>query len=313
MNETPAERAVISLQGVTKSYGSFTLGPLDLRVEPGYVVAVVGPNGSGKSTLFRMLMNLSRPDAGGLTVLGGRYPEDEVEVKRGIGYAPEVATGHEEMGARELGDFVSRWYPGWDEGLYEDLLRRFEIPQEKRFDKLSKGMQRRLVFSLAVARGPELLLLDEPTDGVDPFARRLMLEEISRFLEGGDRTVLIATHIMEEVRRIADYVAFLHGGRFLGLYEKDELLESWRALWVERAPDGEVPGLVSVEEGSPPRLVTSAPEKTVAALEEQGIKIVRSGSLDLEEILFRLMEADRGREGLVRGTRPDARGTARSA
>ena len=289
MNATQGERPVIFMEGVKKSYGGFTLGPVNLRIEPGYAVAVVGPNGSGKSTLFRMLMNLSQPDAGELTVLGSRYPEDEVGIKRRLGYAPEVAAGHDEMSARELGDFVSRWYPTWEAGRYEDLLRRFEIPPKKRFDKLSKGMQRRLVFSLAIARSPELLLLDEPTDGVDPFARRLMLEEISGFLENGDRTVLIATHIMEEVRRIADYVAFLHGGRFLGFYEKDELLESWQTLWVDGMPQQDIPGLVSVEEGTPLRLVTNSPRETRDALEESGIEVLRTGGVDLEEILAHLM------------------------
>ena len=207
------------------------------------------------------------------------------------------------MSARELGDFVARWYPAWDARHYGDLLRRFEIPARKRFDKLSKGMQRRLVFSLAIARNPRLLLLDEPTDGVDPFARSLMLEEVSRFLEDGDRTVLVATHIMDEVRRIADYVAFLHDGRFLGLHEKDELLESWRALWVDRMPDKGLPGLVSVEEGSPPRLVTSAPRDTLAALGERRVRVIRTGPLDLEEILSHMMHADRARESSGRGAR----------
>lgn len=287
------EAAVISLDGVTKSYGDFTLGPVDLAIEPGYVVAVVGPNGSGKSTLFRMLMGLSQPDAGGIELLGSRHPRDEVEIKRRIGYVPEVSTGHDDMTARELGDFVSHWYPSWDEGTYAGLLERFEIPDAQRFGKLSKGMQRRLAFALAFARRPEMLLLDEPTDGVDPFARRAMLAEISGYLEadpgGAERTVLFATHVMDEVRRLADYVIFLHSGRFLGFYEKDSLQDGWRALWVERAPERNLPGLVSLDDGTPPRLITDSPRMTRAALEEAGIGVVRSEMLDLEEILSHLM------------------------
>lgn len=283
---------VISADGLKKSYGDFTLGPVDLRIEPGYVVAVVGPNSSGKSTLFRMLMGLSQPDAGELSLFGRRYPREEVEIKRRIGYVPEVSTGHDDMSAKDLGEFVSRWYPRWSQRAYDGLLQRFEIPADQRFGKLSKGMQRRLAFALAAAREPELLLLDEPTDGVDPFARRAMLEEISGFLQadsGGERTVLFATHVMDEVRRIADYVVFLHGGRFLGFYEKDALQDSWRSLWVERAPERHLPGLVSVEDGTPPRLVTDSPRKTREALEERGVGVVRSGPLDLEEILEHLM------------------------
>lgn len=196
------------------------------------------------------------------------------------------------MSATELGDFVSRWYPRWSQQIYGGLLQRFEIPERQRFGKLSKGMQRRLAFALAAAREPELMLLDEPTDGVDPFARRAILDEISGFLQaesGEERTVLFATHVMDEVRRIADYVAFLHGGRFLGFYEKDALQDSWRSLWVERVPERHLPGLVSVEDGTPPRLVTDSPRKTRAALEERGVGVVRSGTVDLEEILEHLM------------------------
>lgn len=289
---------VISLEGITKSYGEFTLGPLDFALEPGYVVAVVGPNGSGKSTLFRMLMGLSGPDSGDVSLFGLRYPDDEVEIKRRIGYVPETATGHDDMTARDLEAFVSRWYPRWNSELYARLVERFEIPARKRFGKLSKGMQRRLSFALAVAREPDLLLLDEPTDGVDPFARSAMLEELSGYLEGGPepggRTVVFATHVMDEVRRLADYVVFVHDGVFLGLYEKDSLQDSWRSLWVECAPESHLPGLVEVEYGTPPRLVTDSPHKTREALEERGIGVVRSGPVDLEEILDLLKRQSTG-------------------
>ena len=222
---------IVSLRGVGKSYGSFKLGPVDLEVEQGYVVAVVGPNGSGKSTLFRMLMNLSRPDGGEIELFGTRYPQSEVGIKRRVGYVPERSVGHDEMTAADLGAFVSRWYPSWNGALYADLLRRFEIDQKARFGKLSKGTQRRLDFSVAVACEPELLLLDEPTDGVDPFARRVMMEEISRHLASGEaerygRTVPFATHNIEQVSRIADYVLFLNKGDLLGPYEKDGLPEA---------------------------------------------------------------------------------------
>lgn len=294
---TSLERPVISLQNVTKSFGEFRLGPLDVEVEPGYVVAVVGPNGSGKSTLFRMLMDLVHPDGGGVRIFGDRYPEDAVSVKRRIGYVPEQSVGHDELDAREFGSFVAHWYPSWNDRLYTDLLRRFEIDPGQRFDRLSKGMRRRLAFAAAVAAEPELLLLDEPTDGVDPFARRLMLEEISTYLQNEDRSVLFATHSIEEVRRIADYILFLHKGTFLGLYEKDALLEEWKELWVDEKPDsGGVPGVVAVEDGTPVRLVTRSVGETGAALENRGVAVRRVAALDLEEILEHLIAEAENRE-----------------
>jgi ABC-2 type transport system ATP-binding protein len=287
---------VISLRDVRKSYGDFELGPVDLAIEPGYVVAVVGPNGCGKSTLIRMLMNLIQPDSGEVRLFGGVYPDDEVAIKQRVGYVPERSSGHDGMSAKSLGEFVSRFYPGWDRRLYEDLVRRAQIEPDKKFGRLSRGVQRRLAFALALASGSELLLLDEPTAGVDPFARREMLEDISRFMQDGDRTVVFATHVMEEVRRIADYVVFLVDGSLLGLHEKDALLEGWKTLWVDREPEVDVPGVVEVVwGGSPTRIVSDSPQETGQALSAEDVRIVRSGRLDLEEILSHLMR--RSREG----------------
>ena len=303
MTRVPA----ISLRDIRKSYGdSFELGPIDLEIEAGYVVAVVGPNGGGKSTLIRMLMNLVQPSSGEMTLFGGTYPDDEVAIKQRVGYVPERSVGHDEMGAKSLGEFVSHFYPRWNGRLYEALLKRAQIEPDKKFGELSKGVQRRLAFALAAATGSDLLLLDEPTAGVDPFARREILEDISRFMHSGDRTVVFATHVMEEVRRIADYVVLLADGDFLGLYEKDALLERWKTLWVDGVPEGDVPGVVEVVEGgSPARIVSDSPKETAEALLAQNIRIVRSGVLDLEEILSHLMR--RNREGRFAASRVESR------
>jgi len=283
---------VISLEDVRKSYGGgFELGPIDLEVEPGRIVAVVGPNGSGKSTLFGILMNLLHPDSGHVSLFGRTYPQGEVEIKRRIGYVPERATGHDDLSATTLGEFVSHWYPRWNQDLYRDLLVRYGVDPHKRFDELSRGAQRRLSFALALAQGTELLLLDEPTAGVDSFGRQEILEDISRFvhLGAGLKTVVFATHVMEEARRIADYVAFLVDGKLLGYFEKDVLLKGWKTLWVDEVPGEDVPGIVEVEGGNPVRIVSDSPRETTETLSARNVRIVRKGRVDLEEILEYLM------------------------
>lgn len=288
MTRTP----VISLKDLRKSYGAFELGPINLDIEPGYVVAIVGPNGGGKSTLMGMLMNLIQPISGEITLFGGAYPEDEVAVKRRIGYAPERPSGYDDLSPESLRSLVSRFYPGWDQSLYEDLLADVEIEPDNKFGELSAGTQRRLTVALAMATGSELLLLDEPTAGLDPFARRRVLEGISRFMADeryGDRTVVFATHVLEEVRRIADYVAFLVDGKLLGLFEKDALLDRWKTFWLDREPEIDVPGMIELESSNPARIVSDSPRETEEALCAQNIRIVRSGALDLEEILSHLM------------------------
>jgi ABC-2 type transport system ATP-binding protein len=304
---TPLKTSVISLENVRKSYkGGFELGPLDLEIEPGHVVAVLGPNGAGKSTLFGMLMNLLRPDSGTVNLFGLSHPRDEVAIKRRIGYVPEYAVYRDDMSASYLGDFFSYWYPNWDQGLYEDLVGRARIDPKKRFGKLSKGLRRRLLFALALAVGPQLLLLDEPTTGVDLFARQEMLEEIWRFVrdgrddEGPQKTVVFSTQTVEEARQIADRVAFFADGEFLGLHDKGALLDGWKTLLVDGRPEESTPGVVGMESGSPTRVVSDSWRETAEALSAQGIRVVREASVDLEEILSHLIRKGRERQGASR-------------
>jgi ABC-2 type transport system ATP-binding protein len=283
------DQPVISIQDVTKSYGSFNLGPVRMDIEPGFVVGIVGPNGSGKTTLFRMLMNLVQPEGGQISVAGERYPEREESIKQRIGYMPESHVGREDMKVGTLGEFVSFWYPTWDQQNWERLLEQWGISKADAYRSLSSGQQRRVSFALAVSADPAILLLDEPTAGVDPFARREMIEEVSRFMQDGQRTVVMATHVMEDVRRLCDYIVLLNDGVFHGMWEKDALLEQWRVFWVDGQPSVTTPGVVRIDPGSPVRIVTNNPVETEQELAWEGIRIIRRGSIDLEEILFFLM------------------------
>lgn len=295
------EKVAISMAGVEQNRPHFKLGPLNLEVPSGYVTALVGPNGSGKSSTFRLLLDLAKPEKGTVTVLGKRVGGgDDVELKRRIGYLPENTNSFEDsLKAEDKAAFVRQWYPDWDVNYYRELLRLFEIDSSLKLGKMSKGMRRKFELALALAHRPELLLLDEPSSGLDPIAWKKMIGVLHRHMERGDRTILIATHIVEEVRRLADYIVFMDYGRVLGMYEKDELLSSWSVLFVQGEGRPEwllrtVPGAIRTEEaGGSVRIVTSRAQQAERWCESKGYRIVARKMMELDDILEAMMELER--------------------
>lgn len=287
-NNQPA----ISIQGLSKSFADFQLGPVNLQLEQGCVLAVVGPNGSGKTSLFQLLMNIGLPDSGEIALFGERYADREVEIKQRIAYVPDSSYGEEKAWrVEEYASFYAYWYPTWSQRKWEAFLQRYEIDPRRKVKALSKGMKRRIAFSLAMAQESELLLLDEPSSGLDPLAWRLMLEDIQQYMADGTRTVVMATHTIEEVRRLADFVAFMYEGKLIGFYEKDMLLDSWKSFWVEAQPAEltSIPGIAVVDTFRGCRIVSHSAQATEAALRAAGIGIQQIQSIELDEILANLI------------------------
>jgi len=282
----------VALNGVQKSFETFRFGPIDLTVEPGVVTAIVGPNGSGKTTLFQMLMNVMQPDGGAIRLFGLDYGSSEVEIKRKIGYVADTSYVEEKVGLiRDAAAFHSHWFPTWSETKWADLCDKFELNPQAKIKTLSKGMKRRLAFCLAIAQSPDLLILDEPSSGLDPYIWRFMLNELRDFMTSGEKTVLIATHTIEEVRRSADYVAFMYDGRLLDYKEKDALQDEWKALWIEtpHTDAWKLPGVVESEEGALTRLISREASVTEGALRAAGIPVVKRQTVELDEILHHMI------------------------
>ncbi|WP_166242788.1 ATP-binding cassette domain-containing protein [Paenibacillus turpanensis] len=291
----------ISMSGLVKKTGRFQWGPSDWHVPEGYIVTVVGPNGAGKSTLFRMLMGLTRPDGGNVQLLGKRMDADEVELKQRIGYVPEEFDyPNEHETGEQYAAMVSPWYPNWDHAYFLHLCEELDVDLQLKVKQMSKGTKRKLAFAHALAQLPDLLLLDEPSSGLDPFSWRKMMREITRFMEGGmNRTVVMATHIMEEVRNHGDYVTLINNGKIIGMLEKDELLDGWKSIWVSGPVDSaalaRLPGVVNAEEqGSGAFCLTSSFTETEAALHGAGYTITRTQAAELDQILWYLMERKKG-------------------
>lgn len=277
----------ISLRNIEKQLGDFRLGPLSLDIPQGYVTAIVGPNGAGKSTLFRMLTHLLHPDKGELAIQGDTYDQSDIRIKQRIACVSEMQEWLEGgMTGAQVANYIRPFYDGWNQSEYSRLMHKFQVSAHKKLRYMSKGMVQKLSFLLSLSQGPKLLLLDEPSSGLDPLAWHDMLDEIHDFMEKGEHTVLIATHIIEEVRRIADYVLFMYDGRIIGHYEKDQLLEDWKEIWIaeETHTDlGSLQGVVGVEAGG--RMITSCFAQTASELSSRNIRIIRSQSINLDEIL----------------------------
>jgi len=222
--------AALEVEGLEKRFPGFTLGPLSFALPAGHVLGLVGPNGAGKTTLIRCLLNLSRPSGGRIRVLGMDSRDEELAIRQLVGYVSETHPYYQDMTVEWTVRFRARFYRSWDHRLCRELLDKYDVPVRKRIKELSKGTRAKLSLVLALAHRPRLLVLDEPMAGLDPLARHDVLQEMLAFVQEEDRAVLFSTHILEDVERVADYVAIVNRGKLLFYGEKDDLLADWKCL-----------------------------------------------------------------------------------
>ena len=235
----------VTTRGLAMRFGSVrALDGLDVQVPEGAVYVLVGPNGAGKSTLIRTLMGLVRYQAGSVSVLG-RDPADRgAEVRATTGYVPEdYRCGYAWLTVGRLLEHQAAYYPSWDAEYARELTTRYEVDPGRKCHTLSKGQSRRVQLVLALAHRPPLLLLDEPTDGLDHVVRDETLSILSEHLVDSPTTVVISTHRVYEVEPLVDHVGVLSEGRLLGQLPRDELRGSLLRYWADvpegwRAPSG---------------------------------------------------------------------------
>ncbi|GKU76122.1 ABC transporter ATP-binding protein [Paenibacillus sp. L3-i20] len=285
--------------GLKKS--NFKLGPITLDIPSGFITAIVGPNGSGKSTLFRMALDLTKPDQGSVTLLGHKVGHgDDEEMKGKIGFLAEEPYPHEDsMKAYDKANFNSFWYNNWDVNRYQELLHILQINDNSTLGKMSKGMRRKFELTLSLSHGPDLLLLDEPSSGLDPLAWKSMIEILHRYMEKGNRTILMTTHIIDEVKRLADYIVFMAQGRVLGVYEKDELFSSWFTIYIHgegltAAAAAKMPGQCIVKHAGETTyaVITNKALEAEQWCQFEGHHIVSRQALELDEIMETLLQQD---------------------
>jgi ABC-2 type transport system ATP-binding protein len=223
------EGMAVSMRGVSKRYTHFSLEGVDLDVARGRALGVVGQNGAGKSTLLRIVMGLVRADVGTVEVLGQAMPAEERTIKTQVGFVSEDMALYGGATLRWHMDLVRSFYSGWDEIHAAALLDRFELNSSQKMGGMSRGQQVKAMLLLALARRPELLVLDEPTAGLDPLVRLDLLRELAA-ARGGSHTLVFSSHRGDDVAELADDVAFIHAGRLVGVHPAAALAGGGRGI-----------------------------------------------------------------------------------
>ncbi len=213
----------LEIRGLSKKYEGFTLDGVDLTLPRGCVMGLVGENGAGKTTLIKSVLDLVRPDAGEIEVLGGRAAD--VEVRERIGVVLEDGGFLTTMSAAQVDALLGRAYRAWDRTQFAAYLDRFGIDRRKPVKDYSKGMKMKLSIAAALSHGAELLLLDEATSGLDPVVRDEVLDLLYDFMQDETHAVLLSSHITSDLDKIADSITFIHRGRVLLSEGRDELID----------------------------------------------------------------------------------------
>ena len=224
----------IEIQGLEKHYPGFDL-KLDLELPRGCILGLIGENGAGKTTTLKAILGMLPADAGTIRVLGRDNRQNFAPVRAEIGVVLDEPGIPECLTAEQLGKVLAGIYPNWDAAVYADYLRRLSIPTGKKYKDFSRGMKMKLSIAAALSHHPKLLVLDEPTSGLDPVVRDEVVEIFSDFTRDEEHAVLISSHIVSDLEKLCDYVAFLHKGRLLLCEEKDALREEYGLVQLAKA------------------------------------------------------------------------------
>lgn len=240
MKETRMKTA-LSIENLSKQYPGFLLDHISFQVPEGSIMGFIGENGAGKSTTIKLILNMLHRDSGNVTVLGQDMVDQECEIKDQLG----VVLGELNMPDTFDGKLVNRvmkgLYSGWEEKTFFDKMEYFGLDRNQKLKGYSKGMRIKLAIAIALSHQARFLILDEPTSGLDPVIRAEILNLLLEFIQDEQHSVLISSHIVEDLERIADYITFIHKGRILLSEEKDQLLERYQILRGPKAIFGQFP------------------------------------------------------------------------
>lgn len=220
----------LEIKNLTKKFPGFTLDNISFTLPSGCILGLVGENGAGKSTTIKLILDMLRKDDGSVKILGKDNADNISLIKEDVGVVMDEAGIPECLNARQVGKIMNGTFKNWNDSAYADNLRKLSIPLNKAFKDFSRGMKMKLGIAVALSHGSKLLLLDEPTSGLDPVVRDEVVDMFNEFTRDENHSILISSHIVSDLERLCDYIAFLHKGKLLLFEEKDVLLSEYGVL-----------------------------------------------------------------------------------
>lgn len=214
----------IEIRNLTKRYKGFSLTNLSLTLPEGCIMGLIGENGAGKSTAIKSILGIVHPDSGEIKIFG--EPANNKQ-KNDIGVVLDEVGIPELFNIHEVNAVMKNSFTNWSEETFFDYMKRFNLPEKKKFQTFSKGMKMKLGIAVALSHNAKLLILDEPTSGLDPVARDEIVEILNEFTRDESHSILISSHVVSDLEKLCDYIAFVHNGRLMLCEEKDRLLEQY--------------------------------------------------------------------------------------
>jgi ABC-2 type transport system ATP-binding protein len=309
-----SEHAIMT-HGLTKIYGQTrAVDGLDLRVPQGSVYGFLGRNGAGKTSTIRLLMGLARPSSGRASVLGMSWPRDGLAILSRTAYVAERKLLFESMTGGDLIRFNKPFFRQWSDDLAAKYARQLEIPMDRPFKKLSLGNRTKLCLLMALSQGAELLILDEPTAGLDPVVMDQLLKVLVEDYTGEGRTIFVSSHILAEVEKVADWVGIIHEGKLLLEARLEDIRADYRRVTAsgENLPAGQTPRVISARtsDSLTEYYVRSDADGFVADLRSSGATIVDISPLNLEQVFLQLVRKEGQCTSGNTGDRPVAASTS---
>lgn len=217
----------LEITNLTKVYPGFKLDGLSLTLPSGCIMGLIGENGAGKSTAIKLILDIIHKDGGSIKIFGKDNSENISLAKEDIGVVMDEVGIPECLTVSQVGNIMKHSFKNWDEAEFERLVKKLSLPDGKQFKEFSRGMKMKLGIAVAMSHNSKLLILDEATSGLDPVVRDEVVEMFSDFTRDENHSVLISSHIVSDLEKLCDYIAFLHKGRLMLCEEKDVLLSRY--------------------------------------------------------------------------------------